>query len=317
MGVLPCERTWYTKNAENSAGIHEEKPMKSAPKALVLGGHTGLLGQALMDALSRSAWQAVPFGRQDGQILDVDFLARKIKRIAPEVIFNTIAWTQVDEAELHPSEAMALNRGFVSSLAHVIKGASIRLVQYSTDFVFDGAKQTPYTIEDAPNPESVYGATKLAGEQALGVLPPEQYCIVRTAWLFGPGRKNFVSTILAACRKKDSINVVHDQTGSPTYTRDLAQWSLKLAELEAGGIFHAVNGGQATWCDLACEAVSLAEATCRVEPISSAQWPQKAKRPPFSVLDTGRLTRVTGLVPRPWPLALREYLYSEYLPLHS
>ena len=217
--------------------------MKSAPKALVLGGHTGLLGLALMDALKRAAWPAVPFGRQDGQILDVNFLARKIKRIAPDVIFNAIAWTQVDEAEAHPSEAMALNRGFVAGLAHVIKGTAVRLVQYSTDFVFDGAKQTPYTTEDAPNPESVYGSTKLAGEQALGVLPPEQYCIVRTAWLFGPGRKNFVSTILAACRKNGSINVVHDQTGSPTYTRDLAQWSLKLAELEAGGLFHAVNGG--------------------------------------------------------------------------
>ena len=290
--------------------------MKSAPKALVLGGHTGLLGQALMDALNYSAWQAIPFGRQDGQILDVNFLARKIKRIAPDVIFNTIAWTQVDLAEEHPTQAMDLNRGFVAALAYSIKGTSIRLVQYSTDFVFNGAKQTPYTIEDAPNPESVYGATKLAGEQALGALPPEQYCIMRTAWLFGPGRKNFVSTILNACLKRDSIDVVHDQTGSPTYTRDLAQWSLKLAELGASGIFHAVNGGEASWCDLACEAVSLAGAPCRVNPISSAQWRQKAKRPHFSVLDTSRLAKI-GIVPRPWPLALREYLYSEYLPLNS
>jgi dTDP-4-dehydrorhamnose reductase len=210
---------------------------------------------------------------------------------------------------------MDLNRGLVSSLVHSIGGRSIRLVQYSTDFVFDGAKQTPYTVEDAPKPQSVYGMSKLAGEQALGALPPEQYCIVRTAWLFGPGRQNFVSTILDACGKRDSIDVVHDQTGSPTYTRDLAQWSLKLAELEAGGIFHAVNGGQATWCDLACEAVSLAEAQCRVNPINSAQWPQKAKRPHFAVLDTGRLAEL-GIVPRPWPLALREYLYNEYLPLN-
>ncbi|MDR2695061.1 MAG: dTDP-4-dehydrorhamnose reductase [Deltaproteobacteria bacterium] len=289
--------------------------MTTAPTALVLGGHTGLLGQALMDALKLAAWRAVPLGRQDGKILDVDFLARKIRRTAPDVIFNAIAWTQVDLAEEHPSEAMALNRGLVSSLVHCIKDSAVRLVQYSTDFVFSGAKQTPYTTEDAPKPESVYGMTKLAGEQALGALPPEQYCIVRTAWLFGPGRNNFVSTILNACRKRDSIDVVHDQTGSPTYTRDLAQWSLKLAELGAGGIFHAVNGGQASWCDLACEAVSLAEAQCRVHPISSAQWPQKAKRPPFSVLDAGRLAQA-GIVPRPWPLALREYLYREYLPLH-
>jgi dTDP-4-dehydrorhamnose reductase len=297
-------------------GIREETPMNSTPKALVLGGHTGLLGKALMDELDRCAWSATPLGRQDGPILDVNFLARKIKRIAPDVIFNAIAWTQVDEAETHSIEAMALNRGLVSSLAHNIKGSSIRLVQYSTDFVFDGAKQTPYATEDATNPESVYGATKLAGEQALGVLPPEQYCIMRTAWLFGPGRKNFVSTILNACRKSDEISVVHDQTGSPTYTRDLAQWSLKLAELEADGIFHAVNCGQASWCDLACESVSLAEAQCRVQPIKSEQWPQQAKRPPFSVLDTGRLTRAIGVAPRPWPLALREYLYREYLPLN-
>jgi dTDP-4-dehydrorhamnose reductase len=291
--------------------------MKSAPKALVLGGHTGLLGQALMDALNSSAWHATSLGRQDGQILNAKFLARKIKGIAPDVIFNAIAWTQVDLAEDHPAEAMALNRDFVSSLAYSIKGTPIRLIQYSTDFVFDGAKQTPYAIEDAPKPESVYGRTKLAGELALGALPPEQYCIMRTAWLFGPGRKNFVSTILDACRKRDSIDVVHDQTGSPTYTRDLAQWSLTLAQLEASGIFHAVNGGQASWCDLACESVNLAEAPCRVNPISAAQWQQKAIRPSFSVLDTSRLTQTTNIVPRPWPQALREYLYREYLPLRS
>ena len=270
-----------------------------------------------MDALARSAWSATPLGRRDGQILNTNFLARKIKRIAPDIIFNAIAWTQVDLAEEHPSEAMSLNRGLVSSLVYSIAGTSIRLVQYSTDFVFNGAKHIPYTTEDAPKPESVYGMTKLAGEQALRTLPPEQYCIVRTAWLFGPQGKNFVSTILDACRRRDSIDVVHDQTGSPTYTRDLAQWSLKLAEREACGIFHAVNGGQASWCDLACEAVNLTETPCRVNPISSAQWPQKAKRPPFSVLDPGRLTQVTGIAPRPWPLALREYLYSEYPPLKS
>lgn len=287
--------------------------MKSAPAALVLGGQSGLLGRALMDAAKASGLHAVALGRRDGNILDVNFLARKIQRIAPEVIFNTIAWTQVDEAEENPSRAMSINRGFASSLVHCIKGTPIRLVHYSTDFVFNGKKQTPYTPDDSTAPESVYGVTKLAGERALAVLPQEQYCIVRTAWLFGPGRKNFVDTILDACRKRDSINVVHDQIGSPTYTRDLALWSLKLAELRAQGIFHAVNAGQASWCDLACEAVTLAEAPCRVRPISSSEWPQKARRPQFSVLDAGRLTQVTGIAPRPWPLALREYIYREYL----
>jgi dTDP-4-dehydrorhamnose reductase len=291
--------------------------VSSASKALVLGGHGGLLGQALMEALSRSGRCAVPLGRRDGNILDGAFLARKIRKAAPEVIFNAAAWTQVDSAEDSPSEAMELNRGLVSSLARAVGGTSIRLVHYSTDFVFNGNKQTPYTPEDDPRPESVYGKTKLAGEQALAHLPPEQYCIVRTAWLFGPGGKgNFVDTILNACRKRDSIDVVHDQVGSPTYTCDLASWSLSLEEAEGRGIFHVVNSGRASWCDLACEAVNLAAAPCRVNPIGSAEWPQKAKRPRFSVLDTRRFTEVTGIVPRPWPLALREYIYSDYLPRH-
>lgn len=282
--------------------------------ALVLGGSTGLLGQALMEALAGAGVSAVSLGRKDGDILDPNFLCRKIRRFKPEVIFNTVAWTQVDAAEDHASEATALNRGLVSGLTHCIRGTDTRLLHFSTDFVFDGKKQTPYTPEDAVKPESVYGKTKLAGEQALTALPPEQYCIIRTAWLFGPGRKNFVDIILDACRRRDSINVVHDQVGSPTYTRDLALWSLKLAEVGASGIIHAVNAGQASWCDLACEAVNLAEASCRVHPIPSAEWPQKAKRPQFSALDTARLTELTGLVPRPWPLALREYIYREYLP---
>jgi dTDP-4-dehydrorhamnose reductase len=270
-----------------------------------------------MDALGRSGRRAVPLGRPDGNILDAAFLARKIRSIAPGVIFNAAAWTQVDLAEDRPSEAMDLNRGLVSSLARIVKGSSIRLMHYSTDFVFDGNRQTPYTPEDSPKPESVYGKTKLAGERALECLPPEQYCIVRTAWLFGPGRGNFVDTVLNACRKRDSIDVVHDQTGSPTYTADLASWSLSLMKAEGRGIFHVVNSGLASWCDLACEAVSLAAVPCRVNPISSAEWPQKARRPHFSALDTRRFTEVTGIVPRPWPLALREYIYSEYLPRHS
>jgi dTDP-4-dehydrorhamnose reductase len=288
--------------------------MTDAPAALVLGGHTGLLGQALMQALALSGRRAVALGRQDGDVTDVKFLTRVVRRVAPDVIFNAVAWTQVDEAEEKPDEALLLNRGLPAALAQVVRGSSVRLVQYSTDFVFNGGKSTPYTTEDEPAPESAYGAGKLAGEQALAALPPEQYCIIRTAWLFGPGRANFVDAVLDACRRREMVSVVHDQIGSPTYSRDLAHWSVKLVKIGAQGIFHAVNGGQASRCDLACEAVSLAGAPCRVRPIESPDWPQKAKRPAFSVLDTSRFTQVTGITPRPWPVALREYIFREYLP---
>lgn len=140
-------------------------------------------------------------------------------------------------------------------------------------------------------------------------------CVVRTAWLFGPGRRNFVSVMLDMARDEDTkrtITVVHDQVGSPTYTVDLAAMSLALAVKRASGIVHAVNTGQASWCELASEAVGLVKPDARIQPISSGQWPQKARRPSYSVLSTARLTELTGMVPRPWPQALRDYVFGMY-----
>ena len=280
-------------------------------KALILGGRTGLLGQALHRVLSAQAWEVSTLGREDGDLLDADFLAQAVDKAQPDVIFNTVAWTQVDAAEDDCDAAMRWNRALPALLARLVKGTPRHLLHYSTDFVFSGNKDQPYTEEDIPDPVTVYGKSKLAGEQAIMETAPDNSCILRTAWLFGPGRKNFVTTILDACHKRDAITVVHDQIGSPTYSLDLASWSAMLAEARITGIFHAVNGGRASWCELACEAVALSETPCRVDPISSAQWPQKAKRPAFSVLNTAQLTFALGLTPRPWPQALRDYLFSE------
>lgn len=280
-------------------------------KALILGGRTGLLGQALTRVLTAQGWETFSLGREDGDVRDCSLLREHIGRTAPDVIFNTIAWTQVDDAEDHQDEAMQWNRGLPDALARCIKGSPAHLVHYSTDFVFPGTAHHPYT-EDAPTkPLNVYGATKLAGEQTLLQLIPDQCCILRTAWLFGPGRKNFVATMLALSKQRDTLNVVHDQVGCPTYSLDLAHWSATLAAQRATGIFHAVNGGHASWCELAAEAVRLAGSHCRVEPITSADWPQKAVRPKYSVLDTARLAAAIGSAPRPWPQALRDYVYTE------
>lgn len=287
-------------------------------KALVLGGATGLLGQALTRVLKAREWEVATLGRQNGNLLDMAFLQTAIAEAQADVVFNTVAWTAVDDAEDHKEEACQLNRALPASIARCLKaqGAGF-LVQFSTDFIFSGAGDTAWKETDTPQPASVYASTKLEGEKAVLETLPDRSCVIRTAWLFGPGRKNFVDTILAACQRRDSINVVHDQTGSPTYTLDLAHWSIALAEKRATGVWHAVNGGQASWCDLACEAVSLAGAPCRVVPIDSAEWPQKARRPVFSVLDNSKLAAFLGKSPRPWPQALRDYVFSDYLPAHT
>ena len=285
------------------------------PKALVLGGKTGLVGQALAEVLRASGWEVATPGREDFDVGASDFaghLESLIDAAQPACVFNTIAYTKVDAAEDEPEAAALLNSALPAALGRIMQTRPCMLVHFSTDFVFDGKKKTPYTPQDRTAPLCVYGTTKLAGEEALLSLSLPRCLIIRTAWLFGPGRRNFISTILQACKEKRIINVVHDQVGSPTYTPDLAQYTLKLVESGANGIFHIVNGGQASWCVLAGEAVKLAQAECLVNPISSSEYPQKAQRPAYSVLSCENLTRMTGIMPRPWPQALREYIFATF-----
>ncbi len=283
------------------------------PKALVLGGSTGLLGQALMSALGERGWRTLALGRKDGDLLDPGFMRERLLASRPDAVFNTVAWTQVDDAEDHQDEAMEINRALPDSLARIIFGMeNTWLAHFSTDFVFSGEGSSPWKETDAPEPKSVYGSTKLAGEEAVREILPNRSCIIRTAWLFGPGRKNFVDTILRASRSHDSLNVVDDQFGSPTYTPDLAKWSAALAERRAVGLWHGVNSGRASWCELAAEAISLSSSSCRITPITSAEWPQKARRPAYSVLDNAKLAGFLGEKPRPWQKALREYLFERH-----
>lgn len=280
-------------------------------KALVLGGSTGLVGQALVRELAARGWSCSTLGREDGNLFDLDFLTYALGKAAADVVFNTVAWTQVDAAEDNPNEAALINRVFADGLARSMKALPRgHLIHFSTDFVFGKAEHKPLKESDQASPCSVYGSTKLEGEQAVQAALPGRSCIVRTAWIFGPGRKNFVRTILDACKKKDVLNVVDDQVGSPTFTNDLAEWSVSLAEKGATGIWHAVNSGQASWCELACEAISLTQAPCRIMPIKSEQWPQKASRPAWSVLDNSKLAEFLGKKPRPWPNALRDYIFG-------
>lgn len=282
-------------------------------KALVLGGATGLVGQALARTLADSGWETRIFSRTDGDLHDMHFVRGLLEETGADVVFNALGWTRVDAAEEHPEEALLANRTLPDALARTLASLGHgHLVHFSTDFVFSGPHDGPWRETDTPHPVSVYGRTKLAGEEAVLRALPERSCILRTAWLFGPGRSNFVDVILNACRKRDAVSVVHDQIGSPTYTLDLAQWAEKLARARATGIWNAVNSGVASWCELASEAIALTSGPCRVEPIPGSEWPQAAERPANSALDNSKLAEFLGEKPRPWPQALREYLFREY-----
>lgn len=280
-------------------------------KALVLGGKTGLLGRALATALEAAGWDVAVTGRPESWAFDTESMCEFIAETTPDVVFNTWAYTQVDKAEEEPDEARRMNIVLPTALGRAIKGRPVTLVHYSTDFVFDGKSDAPYSEDDACKPKSVYGRTKRDGEEALLKLELDNLLIIRTAWLFGPGKRNFVRTMLSLCAEREALGVVHDQVGSPTYTPDLAKYSLALLESGARGIYHISNSGKASWCELACEAVRSAGLPCTVNPIPSDEYPQKAERPCFSVLDTDKFTQATGITPRPWLQAVQEYVYLE------
>jgi dTDP-4-dehydrorhamnose reductase len=288
-----------------SGQTHKEK------RAIVLGGKTGLLGRPLAKALTDAGFAVLATTRSELDPFDASAVAGALQSFAATHLFNTIAYTAVDAAEDDPEEAYRLNRDLPALLGKACGDARAMFVHFSTDFVFNGEKGRPYTEEDQTAPESVYGASKLAGEQAILDLGLLKYQILRTAWLFGPGKKNFVATILGLAKDREELRVVGDQIGSPTFTMDLAGWSADLAATGKTGLFHAVGSGQASWCELAAEAVAAADLHCRVVSIPSSDYPQKAKRPSYSVLSTTKLAEAIGRQPRPWVQTVREYVYGE------
>jgi dTDP-4-dehydrorhamnose reductase len=194
---------------------------------------------------------------------------------AVDLVLHAAAWTDVDGAETHPQDAAAVNVGGTQNAASL--GAP--LVVFSSDYVFDGAKRSPYVEADAPNPQSVYGRTKLHGEAAAG----EGAWIVRSSWLFGPTSKNFVRTMLALGRERDEVSVVDDQRGSPTYVGHLAAAVRELLELRPG-LWHIAAQGDCTWAEFAEAIFEEAGIDCRVRRITTAELGRPAPRPAYSVL---------------------------------
>jgi len=282
-------------------------------KVIILGGKRGLIGEALSHVWKRDpAIELIVHGKEDFDVLKFDELKEYLNEHHPDVVVNSVDFNLIDLAEDLPDNAFKLNQTLPQKLVEFLRDKDVYLINFSTSMVFDGKKHFPYQEEDEINPLGVYGKSKFLGERAIIQGNLKRWLIIRISWLFGPWGPNFVQHIINLSEDKHKISAVHDQIGSPTYTLDLAIFILNLVKKGASGIFHACNSGQATFCELAQETISLLGRNCRVEPITSEMYTQKAPRPMFEVLDNSKYVEVTGHKPRSWMLALRDYIFSFY-----
>jgi dTDP-4-dehydrorhamnose reductase len=211
-------------------------------------------------------------------------------------VFNCAAYTNVDGAETDEQTARAVNGLSVGVLADQCKNAGVPLVHFSTDYVFDGQAKAPYATDHPRAPLGAYGRTKALGEELLensGV----SFLLVRTSWVYAPMGKNFVLTIARLCKEKEQLKVVSDQRGRPTHAKTLAERSLALFQGGHRGPFHVTDEGECSWFEFACAIRSAAEASCELEPCTTAEFPRPAPRPPYSVLDTSKADRILGPAP--------------------
>ena len=243
-------------------------------------------------------------------ICDAEAVAACVAENAVSSIINCAAYTNVERAEDEPEICRRINCEGVAVLAGAALRAGASLIQVSTDFVFDGAKDTPYIEADTPSPLSVYGRTKAEAEDIM-IASGVAGVIIRTAWLYSPYGRNFVKTMLHLGSTRERITVVNDQAGSPTYAADLADAILRILPLAAekkGEIYHYSNEGVCSWFDFAAEIMRQAALPCEVLPVSSIEYPQKAVRPAYSYLDKGKIAAELGLDVPQWQDSLRKCL---------
>jgi dTDP-4-dehydrorhamnose reductase len=253
---------------------------------LVTGGD-GQLGRAVVDVAAARGLRAVGLGRVELDVLDAARVRSVIEQTRPRVVVHCAAWTAVDDAQAERAAAFALNEQATHHVAEAAAAAGSQLAVVSTDYVFAGTQPDGYVESDAVDPVNVYGASKLAGERAAVAAHPGAL-VARTAWLFADEGANFVRTILRLAAGRDSIEVVTDQVGSPTYAPHLAAALLDCIALELTGIAHLAGAPSASWFEVAGAAVDAAGLDCRVLPTTSDRFPRPAPRPACSILRSER-----------------------------
>jgi dTDP-4-dehydrorhamnose reductase len=265
-----------------------------------------MLGRALSERL-RGAHTLFLWGREEADLTDEAQVRTAARGIAFDAVVHAAAMTDVDGCETEPERALRVNRDATRHVAALARERAAAFVYVSTDYVFDGAKRSPYLEEDPTGPLNVYGRSKLEGERAAAA-SGARTLVVRTSWLFGPGGKNFVDTIASKLERGESLRVVDDQKGSPTYTRDLAHAIELLLRRGSTGTVHATNSGATTWHGLAREIARFLRSDASIEPVTTEAFPRPAPRPRYSVLSGARFRAWTGENLRPWEEAVGHYL---------
>lgn len=275
-------------------------------KVLVTGAN-GQLGYDVVRLALQKGHEVFAATRHELDITHLDETRRVISMQMPEAVIHCAAYTAVDAAESDADTAFRVNAYGTRNVALASEEVGARLVYVSTDYVFDGCANQPYSEHHPTAPQSVYGKSKRAGEE-LAQMVCRRLIIARTAWVYGEHGNNFVRTMLQLGRTREVVRVVDDQIGSPTYTRHLAAALLALSEQDVYGIYHLTGGGHCSWYDFAAEIFRLASLPARLEPCSTIEFPRPAPRPAYSVLDNLAL-RVNGMPRLPaWQDGLRAYL---------
>lgn len=291
-------------------------------KKILVTGKNGQVGWELQRTLAPLG-QVIALDAEDMDLSDADAIRRKVREIAPHIIVNPAAHTAVDKAESEPGLAMAINGTAAGVLAEEAQQLDALLIHYSTDYVFDGTKASPYVESDTPNPQSVYGRTKLAGEQAIQAVGGK-HLILRTSWVYGVHGGNFVKTILRLVKERSELRIVADQYGAPTWARLLAE---STAQIIAGysedksGVYHLTPSGRTNWHQFAEEIVRLAreyddvlkDKSLTIHPIATHEYPVPAKRPANSSLSTEKVRTSFGLELPRWEDDLAECVRLLYV----
>lgn len=278
-------------------------------KKVLITGCNGQLGRALFSLLKDTDIEMI---NTDADTLDICNSVQVDKFVdthKPDTIINCAAHTAVNKCEVDADNAKRINADGAKNLAIAAERTGAQIVQVSTDYVFDGYAKTPYTEEDKTNPQSVYGKTKLAGEQAV-IDNCHKYFIVRTAWLYGDGN-NFVKTMLRLADERDTLTVVNDQYGTPTSALELARMILYIIPFEKYGIYHGTCEGQTSWYEFACEIMRQAGKKTKVMPVATSEYKteeKSAKRPMYSVLENKKLNSMGNYRMKEWKEAFTEYM---------
>lgn len=274
---------------------------------VLVTGVKGQLGYDVVNELEKRGMTAVGVDIDEMDITDAVSVDKVIKEAAPDAVIHCAAYTAVDAAEDNVDLCRRVNADGTANIAKVCKELDIKMMYISTDYVFDGQGTRPWEPDDERNPLNVYGQTKYEGEVAV-TDALDKYFVVRIAWVFGVNGKNFIKAILNKAKTVDTLTVVNDQFGSPTYTYDLARLLVDMIATEKYGFYHATNEGICTWYEFACEIIRQAGMDTKVIPVSADQYPAKAKRPTNSRMSKEKLTE-NGFEKLPtWQDALKRYL---------